>query len=104
MHWIFLICAIGFEVTATTFLKMSHGWTKLIPTVMALIFFPTSTLVYALALKKIEVSLAYAMWSGLGTAAMAVVGWLIFKEHISLMRGIFIGVIIFGIAGLNLSR
>jgi len=104
MHWIFLICAIALEVTATTFLKLSHGWTRLVPTLFALAFFPSSTLVYAMALKKIDISVAYAMWSGLGTAAMAVVGLLLFKENISPLRGMFIAVIIAGIAGLHLAK
>ena len=103
MHWFFLFLAIGLEVTATAFLKASHGWTRAWPAAAAILFFPSSTIIYSLALKKIPVSTAYAFWSGLGTAAMVFVGWLIFKESITLMKGFFILVILAGILGLRLS-
>ncbi len=104
MHWIFLFTAIIFEVTATSFLKFSHGWTKLIPSIMAIIFFPISTMIYSLALKRIDISIAYALWSGIGTTLMAVVGWWVFKENLSLQKMGFMSLIIIGIVGLRFSN
>ncbi len=104
MHWVLLIFAIAFEVTGQTFLKMSYGLTKFLPAFLAICFMPTSFLIYAFALKKINISMAYAMWSGLGTAAMVIIGGIVFKEHISMMRILFITLIITGIAGLHLSK
>jgi small multidrug resistance pump len=69
---------------------------------MAALFMGSSFLVYPFALKKLDISVAYPVWSGLGTAAIVVVGWLVFKENISLLKGIFIGIIVIGIAGLYL--
>ena len=103
MHWLFLFLAIGLEVSATAFLKASPGWTRAWPSVVALLLFPSSTLVYALALKKIPISSAYAIWSGMGTAAMILVGWLIFNESITPSKGVFILIILVGILGLRFS-
>jgi small multidrug resistance pump len=101
IYWIFLFIAILFEVVATSFLKLSHGWTKLSPTMWALLFFPMSTAVYSLALKKIDISVAYAVWSGLGTAAMVFVGAYFFGESLTVSKVFFIGLIVCGIIGLR---
>jgi len=101
LPWIFLFLAITFEVAATSFLKLSHGWTKLGPSLWAVVFFPMSTIVYALALKKIDISLAYAIWSGVGTAAMVFVGATFFGETISPSKLLFISFIVVGIVGLR---
>lgn len=103
IYWLMLLCAICCEVAATSFLKLSHGWTRLVPSLVAIALFPTSTLVYSLALKKIPISVAYAMWSGVGTVAMAVVGYVVFQETFSPAKLASIGLIIAGITGLQLS-
>jgi len=105
MHWIFLMVAIVFEVIATTFLKFCDGWPpKLIPAIFVVIFFPSSTFMYMLALKKIDISTAYPIWSGLGVLLILFVGIWLFKEQISLMKGISLFVIVAGITGLFLSK
>jgi len=106
MHWIFLSIAIAFEVTATTFLKLSSlaGLRLTTAAVFTLIFFPASFVFYWLSLSKIDISVAYPIWSGLGTVAIALVGLWVFKEHISLARWIFLCVIVIGVAGLYLTH
>jgi small multidrug resistance pump len=103
IYWLFLFIAIVLEVIATSFLKQSNGWTKLLPTIYAVILFPSSTLIYSLALKKIDISIAYAVWSGLGTALMVIIGWYFFKEQISAQKLFFIALILVGITGLRFS-
>ncbi|MBF0431593.1 MAG: multidrug efflux SMR transporter [Fibrobacteria bacterium] len=104
MLWMMLFCAILMEVFAQTFLKMSAGWTKLVPGVIALILFPTQFVIYSLVINKLPISISYALWSGLGTAAMAFIGWLWFKETLTALNWFFISVIIVGIVGLLLSK
>jgi small multidrug resistance pump len=104
MHWIFLVIAIVLEVIATTFLKVSHGLTRFLPFIFAGICGAASFLIYALALKKIDISVAYPIWSGLGTVLVAVIGLWIFKEHISPARWLFLAMIVFGIAGLYMTH
>lgn len=103
MYWIFLIAAIGFEVLGTTSMKISNGFTKPVPSVLMAIFYILSLSLLTLSLKKINVSTAYAVWSGIGTAAIAVIGFLLFKETISIVKVLAIALIITGVVLLNLS-
>jgi small multidrug resistance pump len=103
MKWIFLILAIIFEVTGTTCMKLSQGFTKLIPSILMFVFYGMSFVSLNFVLKKVDVSTAYAIWSGLGTALIAIVGILWFKEPLSALKIISIGLIIVGIVGLNMS-
>lgn len=80
MEWIYLSLAIGFELIATTLLKLSDGWTKLLPSVATIIFYVLCFWFFALALKKIELGIAYAIWSGVGIAVLAIIGIAFFKE------------------------
>ena len=104
IYWIFLFVAIFLEVTAQSFLKASNGSSRLLPTVIAFSLFPLCTFVHSFALKEIEVSTAYAVWSGVGTVAMGVIGYIVFKEQISLMKAVFMLVIICGVLGLLFSK
>jgi len=102
-HWFFLVGAITLEVAGTTSMKLSEGFTKLLPSVLLFVFYAASFVALTLALKKIEVSVAYAVWSGAGTALIAAIGILYFNETASLLKFISILLIIFGVVGLNLS-
>ncbi len=101
--WIWLIFAIIFEVSGTTCLKLSVGLSKLIPSLLTGVFYVISFSMLAFALKKMEVGLAYAIWSGLGTGLIALVGILYFGESISLIKVISLILIIAGVIGLNLA-
>jgi small multidrug resistance pump len=103
MSWIFLLAAILLEVCGTTCMKMSQGFTKLTPSVLLFIFYAFSFGAVTLAIKSIEVSVAYAIWSGLGTALIAGVGILWFKESLTLWKIASLALIILGIVGLKLS-
>jgi small multidrug resistance pump len=80
MHWICLALAILFEVAGTTCMKLSVGFTRTVPAVLMGIFYCICFFFLALALKKIDVSLAYAIWSGVGVALIASIGVLYFRE------------------------
>lgn len=103
MAWMYLIFAILLEVAGTTSMKLSQGFTRLVPSICLFVFYLLSFTSLTFALKQMEVSLAYAVWSGLGTALIATIGILWFKEPVSLMKFISIGLIIAGVVGLNLS-
>ena len=102
-HWFFLISAILLEVAGTTAMKFSEGFTKLVPSVLMAVLFLSSLAMLTLALKKFEIGMAYAIWSGLGTALIAVLGIYLFNETASLMKFFSILLIIAGAVGLNLS-
>jgi len=102
-HWFFLISAILLEVAGTTAMKFSEGFTKLVPSVLMAVLFLSSLAMLTLALKKFEIGMAYAIWSGIGTALIAVLGIYLFNETASLMKFFSILLIIAGVVGLNLS-
>ena len=103
MTWLYLALAILLEVSGTTCMKLSQGFTKLVPSILLFVFYTLSMGMLTLALKRIDVSVAYAVWSGVGTALIATIGVLWFKEPVTALKLISLGLIIVGVVGLNLS-
>lgn len=103
MSWVYLFLAIISEVSGTTSVKLSHGFTRLTPSVMIFVFYGISLAASGMALKKIDISVAYAVWSGLGTVLIVSIGAMVFKEPLSAMKIFYIAVIIAGVVGLNMS-
>jgi small multidrug resistance pump len=102
LFWLYLLIAILTEVVGTTLMKVSQGLTRLIPSVLMFVLYGISFVFMALALKKIEVSTAYAIWSGLGTALIATIGILWFRESINIPKLIGLVLIVGGVILLNL--
>jgi len=102
-QWLYLIVAIVFEVAGTTFMKFSEGFTKTIPSVMMFVFYILSLVALTYALKKIDMSMAYAIWAGVGTALITLIGIVFFKEPSSMLKIVSIVFIIAGVVGLHLS-
>jgi small multidrug resistance pump len=103
MSWLLLVAAIVLEVCGTTCMKLSQGFTRLVPSVLLFVFYGFSFGTMTLAIKRIEVSTAYAIWSGLGTALIASIGILWFKESFGPVKAVSLVLIVLGIVGLNLS-
>lgn len=104
MKWLLLTFAILFEVAGTTAMKLSVGFSRPLPSVLVVVCYGASLALLTLTLRHMDVSLAYAIWSGVGTALITVVGVLYFAEDISWLKLLSIGLIILGVAGLNLGR
>ena len=102
MKWILLTTAIMFEVTGTIMMKLSEGFTNIKYSIFMLVFYILSLGMLTLALKKIQIATAYATWSGVGIALLTIIGYIFFKDQISLLKIIFISLIIIGVVGLNL--
>jgi small multidrug resistance pump len=103
MHWIHLILAIVFEVAGTTCMKLSAGFSKPLPSVLMGVFYAVCFAFLTLALKKVDVSVAYAIWSGVGTALIAAIGLLWFREPLTVMKVCGLIAIIGGVVALNMS-
>lgn len=103
MSWFFLILGVFAEIIGTTSMKLSEGFTKLLPSISIFVFYGVSLSLVTLSLKKIDVSVAYAVWSGVGTATISVIGLIYFKEQLSLIKILSIALIILGVIGLNFS-
>jgi small multidrug resistance pump len=103
MCWLWLFLAIALEVTATILMKYSDGFTRLGPTVGMLVFYGLSLLPLARVLKELEVGAVYAIWSALGTAAVALIGMFLFHEPANGLKVFSLALIIVGVVCLNLS-
>ena len=104
MYWLYLALAILFEVCGTTSMKLSHGFTRILPTVAMIFFYMLSFAFLTLALKKIDISVAYAIWSGVGVMLITIVGIFFFKENVSVLKILSILFIVIGVVGLHLSK
>jgi len=102
IYWIYLLIAILTEVVGTTMMKVSQGLTRLIPSILMFVMYGVSFVFMALALKKLEVSTAYAIWSGLGTAVIAAIGILWFQESVTIPKLAGTGLVIVGVVLLNI--
>lgn len=103
MHWLHLSLAILLEVAGTVCMKLSAGFTRTLPAVLMAVCYVGCFTFLTLALRKVAVSVAYATWSGLGTALIAVVGVLCFREPLGLLKAIGLIAIIGGVIAVNLS-
>ena len=103
MSWLILFCAIVFEVGGTLTLKFTEGMTRLWPTVLMFGLYLLSLFGLSLAVKSIPVGTAYAVWSGLGTLMVAIIGVLWLKEQVTLLRSVSTLLIVLGVAGLYLT-
>ncbi len=103
MYWLYLGAAIALEIAGTISMKFSQGFTRLTPSILMVVFYLLAFTSLNFSLKQIDVSVAYAIWSGLGTAVIAVIGYLYFNESMSLLKAGSIVLIILGVIGLNMS-
>jgi small multidrug resistance pump len=103
MSWFLLVTAILFEVSGTTCMKLSYGFTYRVPTILMFVFYGLGFVPLNLALRRIDISVAYAIWSGVGTAVITTIGILWFKEPANALKLISIALIVIGLVGLNIS-
>ncbi len=102
MHWLYLGVAILFETIGTTALKASDGMTRLAPALLVVVAYAVSFWLLALVLRVIPVGVAYAIWSGLGICLIAAIGWVVFGQRLDAPALLGLGMIIAGIAVINL--
>ena len=99
--WLYL--AIVLEVAATVCMKLSDGCSRTIPSVFMVLLYGISFFPTAMALRRLDVGMAYAVWSAVGTALITLIGMVLFNERMSLAKMAALGVIVFGVVMLNLS-
>ncbi|MEZ4436648.1 MAG: multidrug efflux SMR transporter [bacterium] len=99
--WLWLLGGICLEACGTICLKLSQGFTRPLPSVMLFVFYAASFTCVTLAVKRIELGMAYAIWSGVGTLFITTAGIVWFDESASLVKLAFIGLIVTGVVGLK---
>ncbi|MFF8967868.1 DMT family transporter [Streptomyces sp. NPDC014995] len=102
MGYVTLAGAIAAEVAATTAMKYSQGFTRLWPSLLTALGYVVSFLLLSQTLKSVGIGTAYAIWSGVGTATIAVLGLVLFDEALTLTRITGILLIVGGVVVLNL--
>lgn len=102
MNWIYLAIAITAEVIATSFLKSSEGFSRALPSIAVVVGYGVAFYFLSLTLRTIPVGIAYAIWSGAGIVLIAGIGWLFLGQKIDLAGVVGMGLIVAGVATLNL--
>jgi len=100
--YLLLLLAIIAEVIATSGLKASENFTRLAPSLLVVAGYGTAFFCLSLTLKTLPLGVAYAIWSGVGTVLVAIVGWLLYRQQLDLPAMIGIGLIVAGTIVLNL--
>lgn len=104
MYWnyIYLLVAILFEVVATTALKETYGFTRLVPSLVAIIGYGLAFYFLALTLRAMPVGVVYAIWSGAGIVLITAIGWVWFRQALDVPALIGMGFIMAGVLIINL--
>jgi len=97
-----LFAAIGVEVAATSSLPRAQGFQNVPWSIAIVVGYCVSAWLLTLVVRSIPVSVAYAVWSGVGTAAVAVIGYFFLGEGMSTVKLASLALIILGVVGLNL--
>lgn len=100
-YWIFLLIATLAEVVATSSLKASESFTKLVPSLIVIVGYAIAFFFLSLSIKQIPIGIAYAVWAGLGIVLIAVIGWWFFNQNLDLAAIIGIALILLGVLVIN---
>jgi small multidrug resistance pump len=100
--WLVLALAICFEVIGTTALRASDGMTKVAPAALVVAAYVISFVLLAITLKHLSLSTTYAIWSGAGTVAIAVIGWLAYREAVGVATLTGIALVVAGVVVIHL--
>jgi small multidrug resistance pump len=103
MPWVLLFAAILLEVPGITSMKLSRGFAEPIPSLAVPTFYVLSAAAVILALKRLDLSMTYAIWSGVGTALAAMIGIAYFREPVSLFKIVSLLLVLLGVIGLSLA-
>lgn len=102
MPWLLLSIAIAAEIIGTLSLKASDGLSKLWPSIGVLVGYASAFALMAVSLKKLDVGITYAIWSGVGIIGAAIGGYVFFNQEISKVSMLGMAIIIVGVVVMNL--
>ena len=102
MQWFFLLVGIIAQTLSSTLMKLSDGFSNLWLSVFAFIFWGISISVFIFALKDLDLTYAYAVFAGVGMVLISIVGFVYFKEPVTLLKVVSICLVTAGVVGLSL--
>lgn len=100
--WFLLAVSISLEIVATSLLKLSDGFTRIVPTVSSLLLYGFSFYCVSIVYRTLPVGIVYAIWSGVGIVLTAIVAYFAFGQKIDLAGLLGIGFILAGVLIINL--
>lgn len=101
-QYLILLLAIICKVVATGALKQTEQFTRLVPSLISITGYAVAFYILSIVTRSIPLGIAYAIWSGAGIVLVALVGWVVFKQHLDLPAIIGIGMILGGVVVINL--
>jgi small multidrug resistance pump len=101
MNWVYLSVAIVLEVVATSALKASDGFTRLLPSIVVVVGYAAAFYTLSITLRTMPVGVVYAVWSGVGVVLITLVGWLVFNQKLDGPAFLGIALIAAGVIVLN---
>ena len=101
LAWLLLAFAIVFEIGGTVCMRLSQGFTNWMPSVLIFVFYACSFALNTMVVRTLDLSVTYAVWSGVGTLATAIIGIYCFKEPATALKLASIGLIVVGVLGLH---
>lgn len=101
MNWLYLAVAIVLEVVATSALKASDGFTRLLPSLVVVLGYSAAFYLLSITLRTMPVGVVYAVWSGVGVVLITLVGWWWFQQELDMPAFAGIGLIAAGVIVLN---
>jgi small multidrug resistance pump len=101
MAWLLLSGAIAFEVCGTVCMRLSQGFSNLVPSVLIFVFYGFAFALNTMVVRTLDLSVVYAVWSGVGTVATAIIGFWYFKEPVTALKLVSISLIVIGVIGLH---
>ena len=101
MNWIYLFLAGILEIVWVVALKMSDGFTKIVPSAVMIITIISSFVLLNLAIRSLPMGIAYAVWIGMGAAGAVIMGIILFKEPCTFWHIFFLSMIIVGLIGIK---
>ncbi|ALB62671.1 Ethidium bromide-methyl viologen resistance protein EmrE [Cronobacter condimenti 1330] len=102
MTWVLLVVAIICEVIGTTFLKLSEGFSRLVPTLVTAVCYGIAFWCLSVTMRTIPTGIIYAIWSGIGIVLIGIVGWIFLGQKLDLPAMLGMGLIIAGVLVINL--
>src|SRR3954470_1195201 len=103
MTYFFVAIAIVVEVVATTFLKLSDGFSKPLPSIVTVLFYAIAFYFLSLTLRSLPTGLIYAVWSGAGVVLIATIAWVFQSQKLDAAALCGMGLIVSGVVVINLS-
>ena len=102
LNYLYLVVAILFEVVATTALKETQGFTRLLPSLVAVAGYALAFYFLSLPLRAMPIGVVYAIWCGAGIIFITAIGWLWFRQALDMPAILGIALIMAGVLVINL--